>query len=284
MEKKNPNIYFTERQLDLISDIKLLREEDWKEASVSDRLTVLQECERRISNFENRSTSPVKPFSFDDPNILGNFSKDKEIFISESVLCGGSSYEALSVLVEESHHAFQKHALENPGFYTGSFMEEWNKNSENYHNPPKATDPPEVKFQKWKEYVNQPLEKTAQENAKEVVSTLQNEHSLQKSLEEREQQAKDLNSEKLKSKITKNEQFSYRLHEDGKNSELVVLHKNGEEQRIKVLELVDKLPEQYKQKLIEIANKEKEIATQKLELEQQGSLQKQQEYDRDRDR
>jgi hypothetical protein len=74
------------------------------------------------------------------------------------------------------------------------------------------------------------------------------------------------------------------LHEDGKNSELVILHKNGEEQRIKVLELVDKLPEQYKQKLIEIASKEKEIATQKPQPEQQKSLQKQQEYDRDRDR
>lgn len=61
-------------------------------------------------------------------------------------------------------------------------------------------------------------------------------------------------------------------------------HKNGEEQRIKVLELVDKLPERYKQKLIEIANKEKETANQKPQPKQQESLQKQQEYNRDRDR
>jgi hypothetical protein len=202
MEKRNSNIYFTERQLNLISDIKLLREENWKEASVSERLAVLQECERRISNFEERPTSLVIPFTFDDPNTSGMCSENKEIFISKRVL-HGSSCEALNVLIEESHHAFQRHALENPGFYTGPFMKEWNENSKNYHLPLKANDPPEIKLQKWEAYVNQPLEKTAQDNAKEVVSALQKEHSLQKSVKERDEQAKDLNSEKPNSKTAR---------------------------------------------------------------------------------
>ena len=122
-------MYFTSDHVDLISDVQIFREEKWKEASAEDRLQALREYETRVSNFEKRPTWKVDSKDFgNSKNEGGCNDKTKTISIDKEVVEGDSSYKALLIMAEESHHAFQFHALANPGFYEGSEMAGWREN------------------------------------------------------------------------------------------------------------------------------------------------------------
>jgi hypothetical protein len=176
--KKKQIQYFTADQVDRISDIETLRPEKWKEASFSERILALQECEKRISTFENRPAREVEVYSPEDPSCMGEYSKKKQkIFISEKVVALDSPYRPVYVLVEESHHAFQHYALTHPGYYRGPFMKEWKENDKDYK-------------EHGKEYLEQPIEKTAKDAAAEVKRALMREHLLQKSLEQLDEKLK----------------------------------------------------------------------------------------------
>jgi hypothetical protein len=187
-------VYFTGDRVDVLSNIKTLREEEWKKASVAERIATLQECEKRISEFEKRLRYEVLAPSYDSPNNEGSFNPDIEkIFISQEIVQEkSSSYKALSILVEESHHAFQDHALKTPGFYKGVLLKEWEWNSkpENHHQPPESGDP--ERNAKQEAYENQSIEKTAKDAAITVVNALEREHGQQRSTEQLENELKQI--------------------------------------------------------------------------------------------
>ena len=191
-------MYFTGGNIIILSNIKTLREEEWKKASAEERVDTLRECEKRISEFEKRPTCEVSVFSEEHPNVDGAYSrKTGKISISQEIVQDkSSSYKALSILIEESHHAFQDHALKTPGFYKGGFLEEWkwNARSGNYCEPPENHDP--ERAVKQEAYENQPIEKTAKDVAKSVVNELKREHEIQRADEQLKDELKQVQQKK----------------------------------------------------------------------------------------
>lgn len=291
--------FFNEDNLDLISDLKLLREENWRAAGYEERLALLRECELRISQYEKRPTVPVEIRTFSDASKPGRFHcESNEIQISKDLLKGDSPYEALSVLIEESHHAFQHHAIKNPGFYEGPHIEEWRANYVNYNRPPTERDPPEIRPILLKKYKEQPIEKTANDVHEKVVRDLIVEHGNQRSHEElvrvAEQERSNVTQsnradtkDESKNKNATTKSLPIEIRENSGSSEIVVRDESGKEQSIEMTKVMSKMSAEQKQKLVDVRETRKNLdKTHEPQTERQDIAKpdRQQEKNRDRNR
>jgi hypothetical protein len=172
-------LYIQSKDLDKvgITQIKSLRDENWRLLNSSEKVGVLQDCENRISSFEERSSATVRADIFSTPsagiNIDASYtSETSSIKVSEELLYNGSAYDAFKALAHESFHAYQIQAIENPGFHKNKEqVEEWKEGFNRY----------EKDRSNWELYKLNSFELPAFFNAQSLTEQLQSSHQTEKS-------------------------------------------------------------------------------------------------------
>lgn len=169
--------------------IKELRPEIWSGLSDTKKIEILQECSKRICNFENRPRSIVKIVDFDklgsqNEGLLAGYNRAFNIIgISPEYLKSASSYEIFGTFIHESMHGYQYHAINNPGFHKNILdVNEWKEGNRNYISG----------HEFFEAYKHNSLERHSDLHGNQFAKILKHEHGMQKAQEQLDREAKKL--------------------------------------------------------------------------------------------
>lgn len=168
-----PNMEIQAQEIkDVFSEFSELRFDKWKELSVEQRTSVLNEFEQRIADIEMRDVMPVE-HEETRPNLLGYYDGEK-LVISDNLM-GNDSYgaykEVLNTLFHEGRHAYQFYNLDVKRTEANSEMvEAWRVNiKEMGYEPGKSSLFSNNGFYR---YYTQPVEVDARTFAATVIDKL----------------------------------------------------------------------------------------------------------------
>lgn len=176
-------MYVTREDLDSLKivEMKGLRPKVWERLDEIQKVTVLQECERRISQREGRPEATVQQYDFTKDPIESRHTWDaaydapkNTIKISPQVLAK-DVYKAFGEYAHEARHAYQYRAVQVEGFHRNLFeVEEWKKALPSY-NPESSRHLENDAQYKWN-----PLESDAHIHRLSLTQKLREEHQIQR--------------------------------------------------------------------------------------------------------
>ena len=185
-----------------IADMPELRAEQWDNMYVSEKVEVLQECERRISQHEGRESVDVLAVNMADLSQkheqcwgcdAGFFVQKhgNEMVLDDQFLSSATPYEAFEKYSHEAAHAYQLHAMENPGFHPNEYeVTEWQEARVEYSKEG-------VKGMTMEEYSRNPLEVDARYFSESCSHELEQTHEVQRAQEELALELPDQNSQQM---------------------------------------------------------------------------------------
>ena len=139
--------------IESLQQIDGIQPDNWEQLSDTERLSVLQDAEYCMADIQERPPVEVGicqagsgEFGYYDP-------EDNQIWIGSYEFENSGAQENLNTVVHEGRHAYQDHAISNPGFHSDQGeVDDWSENFDNYYKAEIYGD--EI-------YRNQPVEKDA---------------------------------------------------------------------------------------------------------------------------
>lgn len=148
---------------DALSNMSEIRPENWESLEPDERLGVLQDIENQMAEVQHRPPVPVtaEPMR---AGTFGGFNGEAIALNSDHLDSEMPAEEFVDTIVHEGRHAYQDHAIRNPGAVADPAVEAaWAENQETYFSA-------EEYGQEF--YQSQPLEADAWSYAGQVVSAM----------------------------------------------------------------------------------------------------------------
>ncbi len=138
-----------------------IQPETWQGLEHTERMTALQNVETEMSAIQERTTADVSGFKGEQHEYGGYDPDTNQIYVNEYHVDNGSVRENVDTIVHEGRHAYQHHAVENPGYHDNpAEVQAWEDNFDNYRDA--DTYGQEI-------YQNQPIEADAWTYADEIT-------------------------------------------------------------------------------------------------------------------
>ncbi len=130
-----------------------LQRDAWQNISNAGRWSTVRNVEKQLAAQENRPAAEVLPMPGEmrqldengQPAVLGLYDGNKNtIYIEPTLVADPQPYRAVETTFHEARHAYQEHAIANPGFHNNpQQVEDWRVNNEPnvyYSGDPNETD------------------------------------------------------------------------------------------------------------------------------------------------
>jgi len=156
----------------------------WQNMSNAGRWSTVRNLEKQLAAQENRQAAEVLPMPQEmrqldgngQPQHLGAYDGSKNtIYIEPTLVADSQPYQAVETTFHEGRHAYQHHAVANPGFHDNpQQVEDWRVNSEPnvyYSGDPNEIDPSQQQVD-YSLYRWQPVEDDAAKTARERTDEL----------------------------------------------------------------------------------------------------------------
>jgi hypothetical protein len=101
-----------------LQQIKEIQPDNWTTLSETEKLSTLNEVEDIMAGIQGRPALPIMINRNASPGEFGYFDKESnQIFVGAYSLENDSVMENVDTIVHEGRHAYQWHAVNNPGFH-----------------------------------------------------------------------------------------------------------------------------------------------------------------------
>jgi len=115
-----------------LSELEELRPEVWSQLEQPERLEVLQDVESRAAEVQGRPAVPITSREM-EPGCFGGYARGEGIALSEEHLMSDDIGEITDTVIHEGRHAYQDHAIQNPGFAPDEgLVATWRENWDSY--------------------------------------------------------------------------------------------------------------------------------------------------------
>jgi hypothetical protein len=131
-----------------------LQHDAWQNMSNAGRWSAMRNLEKQLAAQEDRPAAELLPMPAEmrkldengQPRGLGLYDSNKNtIYVEPSLVADSQPYRAVETTLHEARHAYQDHAIANPGFHNDpQQVEDWRVNNEPnvyYDCDPNETDP-----------------------------------------------------------------------------------------------------------------------------------------------
>jgi hypothetical protein len=152
-----------DREIESLGFKEELRPEIWSSLDKDNRVETLRATENDLAAEQGRTPAQVHEWQTDARNLGEYDPAQHSIHINSDLVSNDDPRQAVDTLAHESRHAFQYHAINNPGaHFDDAKVEAWRQNFSDYKEP--GDD--------FEAYWNQPVEVDARLYADSVVQGL----------------------------------------------------------------------------------------------------------------
>jgi len=142
-----------------LGGVRELDPDRWQEINETERLAALQQAENALATAQERPAMPVRVEQLPS-NYRGYFDGD-HITLNADLVRDTDVRQAVETLAHEGRHAYQRHAIDNPGTHPDTQeVNQWRHNFDHYKTAQRHG---------FRAYQNQPIEKDARAYADRIV-------------------------------------------------------------------------------------------------------------------